>query len=303
MTPIGRQTDAMDLLAALLAALLGLIDPPAPWSPGASRSDVTIILDPTPVDARLPPPPILGPAGTDRPLVVLDPGHGGRDPGAVATGGNRREKDVTLAIARAVRDALVASGRVRVALTRNDDSYLALRDRYGLARQLHADLFISIHADAAPNPGASGATIYTLSEVASDAEAALLAARENQADQIGSNEPGRRDADVNRILIDLSQRESMDISARFAALLYREAAPTVPFRPVPHAFASFAVLKAPDIPSVLFECGYLTHAPDLAYLESEAGRNQIASGMRRAIEAHFARRQPRGASPSAADRI
>jgi len=293
----------MDLLTALLAALLGFIEPPALWSGHGTRSDVTVILDPTPVDARLSLPPVLGPAGTDRPLVVLDPGHGGRDPGAVAAAGDGREKDVTLAIARAVRDTLVASGRVRVALTRNDDSYLPLRDRYGIARQLHADLFISIHADAAPNPGASGATIYTLSEVASDAEAALLASRENQADQFAGIEPGRRDADVNRILIDLSQRESMGISAKFAALLYREASSSVPFRPVPHAFASFAVLKAPDIPSVLFECGYLTHAPDLAYLESEAGRTQIAAGMRRAIEAHFARRMVGDRSATATDRI
>lgn len=301
MQPEQLHSSAMELLAALIAALLGLIEPSALGSGPGSRSDVTVILDPTPVETRLALPPVLGPRDSNRPLVVLDPGHGGRDPGAVPAEGNQREKDVTLTIARAIRDDLVASGRVRVALTRNDDSFLALRDRYGIARQLHADLFISIHADAAPNPGASGATIYTLSEVASDAEAARLATRENEADQLGV-ELNRREADINRILIDLSQRESMDISAKFAALLYREASPSVPFRPVPHAFASFVVLKAPDIPSILFECGYLTHAPDLAYLESDDGREQIASGMRRAIEAHFARRLAGSRPPNAAGR-
>lgn len=179
---------------------------------------------------------------------------------------------------------------MRAALTRDDDSYLVLEDRYAIARRLGADLFISIQADAAPaNDQAHGATIYTLSEVASDREAALLAARQNAADLIG----GARlsdDPNVNLILIDLAQRESMDVSADFARLLYREAAPTFPFRPQWHRFAAFVVLKAPDIPSILFESGYLTNATDAAYIQSPEGRAQIAAGMRQAIEAHFARR-------------
>jgi N-acetylmuramoyl-L-alanine amidase len=185
---------------------------------------------------------------------------------------------------------LIASGRVRVALTRNDDSFLVLRDRYEIARRLKADLFISIHADAAPNRAANGASIYTLSEVASDREAAALATRENEADVIGGVDLSAQGADVNRILVDLAQRESMGVSARFAAVLYREAAGSVPFRPVPHSFAAFVVLKAPDIPSILFEAGYLTHPEDVAYIRSDRGKQQIADGMRRAIEAHFARR-------------
>ena len=280
----------METIAILLAALLGLLDPVAALLPNHGAGGVTVPIDASSAAIRQPPlPPVLGPPGSDRALVVIDPGHGGHDPGALAPHGREREKDFTLAIARAIRDEILASGRVRVALTRNDDSFLVLRDRYEIARRLKADLFISIHADAAPNPGASGATIYTLSEVASDKEAALLATRENRADLIGGVPLVGQAADVRGILIDLAQRESMDVSAKFASLLYREASTQVPFRPVPHAFAAFAVLKAPDIPSILFEAGYMTHDADRAYLASADGRRRIASGMRRAIEAHFAR--------------
>jgi N-acetylmuramoyl-L-alanine amidase len=235
-------------------------------------------------------PAVTSARGENPPLVVIDPGHGGRDPGATSPFGAAREKDITLALARAIRDDLARTGRVRVALTRDDDTYLDLQERYGIARRLDADLFISIHADAAPsNDQARGATVYTLSEVASDREAATLAAHENEAGLIA----GARlspDPNVNLILIDLAQRESMDVSAEFARLLHREAAPVFPFRPDWHRFAAFIVLKAPDIPSILFESGYLTNEVDAAYVQSEAGRRQIADGMRRAIEAHFARR-------------
>lgn len=255
--------------------------------PSDGASELTVTLDPA---AELPVslPAVTGAPG--RPLVVIDPGHGGQDPGAISPHGGVREKDVTLALARRIRDELADSGRVRVALTRDDDSYLILRDRYEIARRLKADLFISVHADAAPNPLARGATIYTLSEVASDKEAALLAARENKADIIGGVDLGAKAADVNRILIDLAQRESMATSSRFASLLHREASPLVPFRPDHHRFASLVVLKAPDVPSILFEAGYLTHTEDSDYIRSPEGQKQIAVGMRRAIEAHFARR-------------
>jgi N-acetylmuramoyl-L-alanine amidase len=288
----------METIAILLAALLGLLDPVAKLLPDRSQGGITLPIDAASEQMRqLPLPPVLGPKGGDRALVVIDPGHGGHDPGALAPHGGEREKDLTLAIARAIRDELLQSGRVKVALTRNDDSFLALRDRYEIARRLKADLFISIHADAAPNPDANGATIYTLSEVASDKEAAMLAARENSADLIGGVQLVGQAADVRGILIDLAQRESMDVSAKFASLLYREASTQVRFRPVPHAFAAFAVLKAPDIPSILFEAGYITHDDDRAYLSSADGRRRIASGMRRAIEAHFAR-QIVGTRPS-----
>lgn len=235
-------------------------------------------------------PRILGSRDPARPLVVLDPGHGGRDPGASSPFAARKEKDVTLAVAAAIRDALVESGRVRVAMTREDDRFLVLRDRYEIARAMGAELFISIHADAAPaNDGARGATIYTLSEVASDRQAALLADQQNASDRIAGAQLSP-DAGVNRILIDLSQRASMNVSADFAALLKREASPFFPFRPEYHRFASLAVLKAPDVPSILFETGYLTNAADTAYIESAEGRRRIALGMKGAVETHFARR-------------
>ena len=276
----------MGFLAALLSLLLAAVG----GGSAAPSGGVTVDLPEARSAAAADLPRIEGPADPERPLVVLDPGHGGRDPGATSPFAGRREKDVTLAIAQAIRDELVRSGRVRVALTREDDRYLVLQDRYGIARRLGADLFVSVHADAAPNnDGARGATIYTLSEVASDREAALLAERENASDSLGGAVLSD-DAGVNRILIDLAQRESMNVSADFAALLQREGSAYFPFRPDYHRFASLVVLKAPDVPSILFETGYLTNPIDAAYIDSPEGQRQIALGMTSAIERHFARR-------------
>lgn len=235
-------------------------------------------------------PKIYGPKDPSRPLIVIDAGHGGHDPGAISPHGGAREKNVTLAIARAIRDRLVAGGRVRVALTRDSDEFLVLEERYGIARRLDADLFMSIHADAAGNEDASGATVYTLSEVASDREAAKLAARENRSNIINGVNLGGATQDVSSILIDLTQRETMNVSADFAKLLHRESSRQMTFRKIPHRFASFVVLKSPDTPSVLFETGYLTNKDDVAFLNSRQGRTQIAAGVANAIEAHFARK-------------
>jgi len=273
----------------LLHILVALLWPSAAPAAPAGQA-VTIPLDPVASDAGGPLPRVTPARGENPPLVVIDAGHGGQDPGAASPFTERPEKDITLAIAIAMRDALAASGRVRVALTREDDRYLVLEDRYRIARRLDADLFISIHADTAPaNDRARGATIYTLSEVASDREAAQLAQGQNAANRIGGTRLSP-DPNVNLILIDLAQRESMNVSADFARLLYREAAPVFPFRPDWHRFAAFIVLKAPDIPSILFESGYLTNETDTAYITSAEGRREIAEGMRRAVEAHFARR-------------
>lgn len=233
-------------------------------------------------------PRIQGPAG--RPLVVIDAGHGGFDPGALSADGRHREKDLTLATARAIRDELLASGRVRVALTRDDDRFLVLRDRYSLARRLGANLFISIHCDSAGNPDATGATAYTLSEVASDKEAARLAARENKADVIAGVDLGTATVDISSILIDLAQRETMNVSAGFAKLLGREARPLIPTKANFHRMASLMVLKAPDMPSILFETGYISNAADAAFLGSREGQAAIAQSVRRAVEIHFATR-------------
>lgn len=284
----------MSVLALFLSAVLSLaFRPAAPAALGQADADGSLTIDLALAgSAAADDPPVLGPAG--RPLVVIDAGHGGRDPGAISPFGGRKEKQVTLDLARAIRDELLRSRRVRVALTRDDDRYIVHAERYGIARRLGAELFISVHADAAPaNDLARGATIYTLSEVASDRQAALLAAQENKSDLIAGVQMTGQDQSVNRILIDLAQRESMDASAEFAQLLRREASPFFPFRPEYHRFASLLVLKAPDIPSILFESGYLTNSEDAAYIQSPQGQQQIATGMRRAVEAHFARRMVR----------
>lgn len=235
-------------------------------------------------------PKIFGPADSRLPLVVIDAGHGGHDPGAINPQTGRREKDVTLAISLAIRDELVETGRVRVALTRENDRFLILQDRYGVARKMNADLFLSIHADAAENPDARGGTVYTLSEVASDREAQRLAARENKADVINGVNLGGQDRDVSSILIDLTQRETMGISASFAKLLIREAQPNMLLREKSHKFASFIVLKAADLPSVLFETGYISNVDDAAFLGSEDGQAKVARAVTSAVQAHFARR-------------
>ena len=281
----------MSFFTALLWVLLSLV-PGLGGSPSheaATPGEVTVALGQRGSGPRPGDPVILGSKNPDRPLIVIDAGHGGRDGGATSVHDGQPEKDIVLEIARALRDELVRSNRVRVALTRDEDRFIELRERYEIARRLGANLFVSIHADAAPlNDLARGATVYTLSEVASDREAALLARSANQADVIGGVDLRGRAAEVNTILIDLAQRESMSVSAEFARLLQREA--QFPLRPEPHRFASLMVLKAPDIPSVLLETGYLTNVDDSRFIQSPEGRQQIATGMRRAIEAHFARR-------------
>ncbi len=254
-------------------------------APPRSRYSVTIPL--APPGRGVPRPKIYGPAG--RPLVVIDAGHGGHDPGAISPHGGRHEKELTLAVARRMKDELLASGRVRVALTREDDRYLVLRERSAIARNIGADLFISVHADSAGSP-ATGATIYTLSEVASDREAAQLAARENKADIINGVNLSGENADIASILVDLAQRETMNASSGFADLLKREGSRHMPFRADYHRMAGFAVLKAPDTPAILLEIGYLTSESDVERLFSEQGQKNIATAVRKAVEIHFARR-------------
>jgi N-acetylmuramoyl-L-alanine amidase len=236
-------------------------------------------------------PKIDGPRNKSLPLVVVDAGHGGHDPGAISPHNGRREKDITLSLAQAVRQELLATGRVRVALTRSDDRYLALEQRSGMARALQADLFISIHADAAASPDARGASIYTLSEVASDQAAERLAARENKADILNGVDLGGLEGDVSSILLDLAQRQTMAEASAFARLLQREAEDELVFRTRAHRFAAFAVLKAPDTPSVLFETGYISNAEDARFLASDSGQQKIARGVREAVNIHFAKRR------------
>ena len=275
-----------DAIARTIAAPRQLYLPPEAHRAAAPRSRYSVTIDIPPMQNGLPRPRILGPAG--RPLVVIDAGHGGHDPGAKGANG-AREKDVTLAIAKAIRDELLAGGRVRVALTREDDRFLVLGERAQIARNIKGDLFISVHADSAPGSDATGATIYTLSEVASGRTAAALAARENRADIINGVNLGTESSDVSSILIDLAQRETMNASARFADLVKREGS-AVPFKRDYHQMAGFAVLKAPDMPAILFEAGYISSPSDVARLTSVEGRRAIAGSLRRAVDVHFARR-------------
>ncbi len=298
----------MILLAALLA--LHVQSPSQPvegWALSAHAANglpTPLAMSKRPTGARLvvripdaapaiPLPPIEGPRDKSRPLVVIDAGHGGHDPGAYNAGLKIREKDLTLAIAQAVREELLKTGRIRVALTRSDDRFLVLQERSGIARKLGADLFISIHADAASDSEARGATVYTLSDVASDREAARLAARENRVDVINGVDLSRTSSAVNSILIDLTQRETMETSTQFADVLYREALPHFRFRNPPHRHASLIVLKSPDTPSVLLETGYVSNDQDAGWMATRDGRLQLAKGIAAAVSVHFARQSVR----------
>ncbi|WP_086617193.1 N-acetylmuramoyl-L-alanine amidase family protein [Erythrobacter tepidarius] len=239
-------------------------------------------------------PEISGPPDDALPLVVIDAGHGGRDPGAIgedAEGLKVQEKDITLALARALRSELLRSGRIRVALTRDDDRTLPLAYRPEIARQLEADLFISIHADSAgTRENVSGASIYTLSEKASSEAAARFAARENNADRLNGITIEGQSAAVSAILVELSQQRTQEDAIEFAGLVVREGGEDLAFVPQPRRAAALAVLRAPDVPSVLFESGFVTNRLDRARLTTPEGQGQYAAVLARAIRVYFARR-------------
>jgi len=224
-----------------------------------------------------------------RPIVVIDAGHGGTDPGAIGVSGEAREKELTLALAREVRDILVERGRLRIAMTRDEDRYLTLDDRAGVARRLGASLFVSLHMDSAPNPLARGASIYSLSDVASDAEAARFAAAENR--NAASSAAGQ--GSVRALLADLAVRDQMSASADFATRLTRKSAGRFELRPDPHRFAGFHVLRQSETPAVLFEAGYISNADDELLLRSPDYRRKIALALAQAIEADVAARNSR----------
>lgn len=239
-----------------------------------------------PPEARVPAAPVPRPADPRR-TVVLDPGHGGVDPGAIGASGTQ-EKEVTLGLARLAAARLSATGRYRVVLTRDDDAFRSLAERVRAARRENADLFVSIHADSIHDPKIRGATVYTLSEKASDREAEALAAKENRADVIAGVDLAVHSDEVGAILIDLAQREALNQSTRFARFLVGEFLERrLPARNT-HRSAGFRVLTAPDVPSVLFETGYLTNRADEAALASPAGQRRIADALAAAIERYFA---------------
>jgi len=226
----------------------------------------------------------------EKKLIVIDPGHGGVDPGAMSRSGVW-EKHIVLAFARELRQSLLATGKFRVRLTRDRDVFIRLRDRIAIARRAGADLFISVHADSIGNSRVRGTSVYTLSERASDKEAGALARKENKSDLIAGVDLDDQSNDVVNILIDLAQRETMNESAVFARKLVDELGKTRKLLRNTHRFAGFAVLKAPDIPSVLVELGYLSNRSDEKMLRNPRQRKRMAAAMSTAVKRYFERQQ------------
>ena len=226
--------------------------------------------------------------GDARPLIVVDPGHGGIDNGTKGSGGEL-EKNIVLAFAQALREKLESGGKYRVAMTRSDDSFIPLSERVRFARTRGAALFVSIHADALPRKEglAEGATVYTLSETASDAEAARLAEAENKADVIAGVDLTAEPNDVANILVDLAQRETKTFSMQFARTVVDELKSAARMHKHPLKSAGFKVLTAPDVPSVLIELGYMSTKDDLKQLNSPAWRARTAQAMVKAVETFF----------------
>jgi N-acetylmuramoyl-L-alanine amidase len=221
---------------------------------------------------------------------VIDAGHGGHDPGAAGQG--YREKTIVLDLARALRDELEKGGGVRVALTRDEDRYLVHAERVDIARKLGADLFISIHADSAGDAAdVTGASIYTLSNQASSQAAARFAERENASDRLNGVDVGGESDAVSTILVELSQRRTQEKSDELARLILREADGVIDFHPQARRSAALKVLRAPDVPSILFESGFITNEEDAQRLASPEGRSRFAEVMARAIRIYFARQQ------------
>ncbi|MGB1540333.1 MAG: N-acetylmuramoyl-L-alanine amidase family protein, partial [Rickettsiales bacterium] len=293
---------------------LGALSPPAqpkavpPAKPAATaptpqqRPDWAAVVDETPSlpdDAeqgmplpegfafKYPPVPELKPVYLLRkPTVVIDAGHGGQDPGATGVGGTK-EKYVTLRYALSLRRELLRTGRYNVVLTRDDDRYILLRGRLAIGRKAKGDIFISLHADSAGNHATRGLSVYTLSETASDKEAAALAARENKVDLLFDLNLSTEQPDVTEILIDLAQRETMNKSSHLADTLVAALSTTVRLLPNTHRYAGFAVLKAPDVPSVLIELGFLSNRKDEALINSREYREKVSEALVMGIDHYF----------------
>ncbi|RIV90901.1 N-acetylmuramoyl-L-alanine amidase [Aurantiacibacter xanthus] len=237
-------------------------------------------------------PEVQGPQDKTRPLVVIDAGHGGADPGAVGPG--YQEKRIVLGLAKALRDRLLEEGGVRVAMTRDDDSFVVLAERVAIARELGADLFVSIHADSAGEQAdVRGASIYTLSEEANSQAAARFAQRENGADIINGLDLSGQDEAVEAILVELSQRQTANQSDSFASLIVREGQGRLTFHPQPRRKASLAVLRAPDVPAILYEAGFISNPEEAQRLASAEGRENFAATMASAIRIFLARNAAR----------
>jgi N-acetylmuramoyl-L-alanine amidase len=226
--------------------------------------------------------------GDTRPVLVLDPGHGGIDTGTRAPSGEM-EKDIVLDLAQRLRARIEKTGKYRVVMTRTDDTFIPLAERVDIARKAEASLLVSIHADSLPHRegDAQGATVYTLSEKASDPEAAKLADEENRADVIAGVDLKSEPADVAGILIDLAERETKTFSLQFAQKLVAELKGVTRLHKSPVKSAGFRVLRAPDVPSALLELGYVSNKDDLKSLMSDAWRDETADSIAKAIDAYL----------------
>ena len=273
--------EAAWFVRGVATAVPSRVAPPGPFtglSPGLSTVQLAAL--PFAPPSRK---PLSAPA---RRVIVIDPGHGGSDPGAISASG-LYEKTVPLNAARLVKEELRKVGHDTVLLTRNGDESIRLRERVGIARAANADLFISLHADANPSKSVRGASVYTLSEKASDAEAAALAERENKADLISGVDLSHEAPEVTNILIDLAQRETMNHSAIVAKLLVQHLGKRTTLLRNTHRFAGFAVLTAPDVPAVLIELGHLSNREDARLLQQEAYLRPLATAIAKAVDAYF----------------
>lgn len=274
----GAQPASLPAPVRLAMATAGTV-PDAPDAPMLAPAGLTAV----PELAWRPP---LPPRRPERPMVVIDPGHGGVDPGAVGITGVH-EKEIVLAVALALRDQLEATGRYRVKLTRSNDRFLRLRERVAIARAANADLFLSLHADSIADADVRGLSIYTLSEKASDREAEMLAASENRVDALGGVDLSQQNDEVAAILISLAQRDTMNHSRQFASLLLAQMERHVKLLARPHRSAGFAVLTAPDVPSVLVELGFLSNPQDARLLVQPAHQRRLARALAQGIDAYF----------------
>jgi N-acetylmuramoyl-L-alanine amidase len=254
------------------------LEHPTPNAPEASEQTAAI----TPAPAL----PLKTIEGDKRKIIVIDPGHGGIDPGAVSHK-KTKEKDVVLAYGQALRDALQKSSNYKVILTRDSDQFISLEDRVNIARENKADLFIAIHADTVDEKDVRGTTLYTVSDKATDAEAEALAQKENRADVIAGIDLGNQTKTVSDILINLAQRESKNQALYFAKKAVAKLQPYARFTGKPMRSAAFVVLKAPDVPSVLVELGYLSSKEDEGLLNSEDWRANMATAMANAVDDYF----------------
>lgn len=246
---------------------------------------------PTPVTRSVaiqPQAPTPVPKVQRKPLIVIDAGHGGHDPGTIGRRGTR-EKDITLSYSKELRDELLRTGRYRVYMTRDYDKYIKLRERVQKGRNVKGDLFISIHANAHKNSKTEGFSVYSLSETASDKEAAALARKENKAGLINGVDLHEAEDDITALLIDMTQRETKNLSASFAETLVSKAEHEVKLLRNPHRFAGFRVLTGADIPSVLIELGYLTNRREEKLLKSKNYKNKLAKTIVKAIDIHFSK--------------